>query len=172
MLSKLHLSTTIFLIVLALCASAAASGRARQLGIGLGITETSTDFMVNFWLSEYFSLEPSFAFRDLSPEGDGGFTRYIPGLGFLYHWSADKDLRPYVGLRGAFDVLSGADGKYTDVSVSPVFGGEYFFSDNFSVSGEYQVVLIVTDDELSPGLLPANSTTVETVEFLSVHFYF
>lgn len=149
-----------------------AGGKAGQVGIGLSATDIAPNFMVHIWATDNITIEPSFVLSNFSPKEDGEYTRYAPGLGLLYHWGNAKNIRPYAGFRGALDILSGGGNNYSDIVLGPVFGGEYFFSDHFSVSGEYQIQILITDDKLSPNLLPADATYENTAAFLSVHFYF
>lgn len=161
------------LMVLTCSELALAGGGKGDFGIGLTVTESSPAFVARIWTGDSFSLEPHISFAHISPNNSGGITRWGPGLGIINHWRTGQELRPFFGARGELDILAGGPEKYVDVAVGPVFGAEYFLSDDFSVTGEYQLVFLFTDDVLSPSLnLQPSSTYINSVQLLGVTFYF
>jgi len=173
MIDRLRISAGVLLMVLIACSVAMAGGNRGQVGIGLTVTETAPVFMARIWVSNMVTFEPEFGIAHLSIDRpSGSATRYLPGLGFLYHFREGADLRPMLGIRMNIDLLSANDGSYSDIIFGPVLGAEYFISTYFSISGEYQLAVLVTDDELSPSFLASDATYVQSAQLLSVHFYF
>ena len=165
----------VFILTSALCIMSAnlmAGGVKGQKGIGFSATDVTPTFKSVIWVSDNVKFEPSIAFASFSPDEGDGLTRFIPGLGILYSFRVGEPIRPFVGIRGAFDMLSADGESYSDIMFAPAVGAEYFFSDHFSVAGEYQMQIIMADDQLSPNFYSAGSTMIESAEMLSVHFYF
>lgn len=160
-------------LVLLSIANSKADAETGSLGIGLAASESSSTFLVRVWTSPKFTIEPTLALLRFSPKIGDSQTRLAPGLGLIYHGRQGESMRPLVGVRFELDMLITDGSDLMDVHLAPVFGGEYFFSKSFSVSGEYQFVFIFTDDSVSPDIsLRANSTYLLSSQLLSVNFYF
>ncbi|MCH9031248.1 MAG: hypothetical protein IIB00_03180 [candidate division Zixibacteria bacterium] len=157
---------------LALPASSFAGGTSGQTGIGFLVTDISTSLNLRIWSSENMTIEPTFSFSRIFPKNSGSLASYQMGLGIAAHWKPGEDLRPYIGGRISFDIASFNDETYADIAFSPVFGAEYFFSDHFSVGGEFQVIFVFTDDTFSPALLATNATYIQPAQALTVQLYF
>lgn len=171
MTHKRHILYVMLFSLLLLSSNSFAGGETGQIGIGLSATDVTPTFTLSFWSSDVMKLEPSFSFANLSPDESDSYTRFMPGLGFFYSLKPGSSIRPYLGARFIMD-MSTFDGEtYTDYLIAPTFGAEYFFSDNFSVTGEYQVHFIIADKQYSRNL-PAGSTAIETAAVLGVNFYF
>jgi len=163
----------LFTISLMLLSSSLIAGGAKgQKGIGFSATDVTPTFKSVIWVSDNVKFEPSIAFASFSPDEGDGLTRFIPGLGILYSFRVGEPIRPFVGIRGSFDMLSADGESYSDMMIAPAVGAEYFFSDHFSVAGEYQMRIIMADDQLSPNFYSAGSTMIESAEMLSFNFYF
>lgn len=93
-----------------------------------------------FLVSEDFALRIEAGINSLSPPGGGGSTTgYAVGGGFEYHLAGGMgNVSPYLGLQAGFGggSVPGGGTTPTSISVVGVFGGEYFFSSNFSWAGE------------------------------------
>jgi hypothetical protein len=102
---------------------------------------------LKFMASENVAVRVEAGFSSNSPAGGGGSTSgYAVGAGFEYHMTAVGGVSPYVGLQAGYasgSVPSPAVGTAPPVpaaiSVNGVWGGEYFFSSNFSWGGEIGV---------------------------------
>lgn len=151
--------------------SALAGGKDNQFGIGLTVTDSSPSLMIRYWMNDFTTFEPEFAFSHVKTSDDSKATEYIPGIGFLYHWSPESNLRPYVGVRVIADMMSGGDETYTDFFTNLIAGCEYFISERFSITGEYRFTVISTDSDFSPSWLTPSATYLNTGQMLSVHFY-
>ena len=83
-------------------------------------------------------------------------TAYDLGVGFEYHFGGKGGVSPYAGAALSYSGESFSTGGPTasDFGVKLVFGGEYFFSDNFSWAGELGLGY---RSPLTTGLLPSRS---------------
>jgi hypothetical protein len=165
--------TTIVLAALLLVVSSTglAADMSGKLGFGFNASRSSQAVMVKFWVSESITIEPLISFRHISIEGNSA-TEMIPGVGFSFYLNSSKDARPFIGFRISADLISANDETNTDFAVSPALGGEYFFNEHFSVSGEFQLNIIFTDSEYSPGVGIADATVIQTTQLLGVNIYF
>ena len=162
----------IVLTLFAFSAMATAGGNAGDFGIGLSAVESSPKFMIRWWINDQFTFEPTFGIIHVDPSKKSSATRYLPGFGFVFHFRSGEELRPFIGSRFDLDISSGGK-TYFDLIIALPFGAEYFFSDKFSVSGEYQLQLIITDSEASSSIsLLADTFYVLSKQMLAVHFYF
>ncbi len=148
-----------------------AGGDGGDLGIGLSVTESSPTIMGMIWLSKFVTAEPTFSYSRIGLPRSRYAIRFSPGLGLLYHYKDGKEFRPFIGFRLAVDFLSVSDSSYSDLILDPVAGAEYFFSDNFSVCGEFQFKITKTDKTLSPALLQPDATYMNTAQLLRLNFY-
>ena len=168
---KIRIFSAMLASIVILSSGVFAGGETGQIGIGLSATDATPTFTLNFWLNNTMRMEPSLAIARLSPDGGDSYTRITPGLGYFYCLKPGSSIRPYFGARVLMD-MSAFDGEtYTDYLAAPTIGAEYFFSDNFSVRGDYQVQFIFANDNYSRNL-PVGSTAIETASFLGVNFYF
>ena len=157
---------------IALPASSFAGGTSGQKGIGFLVTDISTSLNLRIWLSEKITIEPTFSYSHTSPGTSASRTNLGPGLGIAAHWKSGQDLRPYIGGRISLGITSSGGAKFVDIAIAPVFWSEYFFSDHFSIGGEFQVIVILTDDDFSPFGLTRRTTYVQTAQVLTVQLYF
>ncbi len=113
-----------------------------------------------FMVSENIAVRVELGFVSSSPSGGGGSTSgYNIGAGFEYHMeSKGGNVSPYVGAQLGFAGMSvpGGGTTPTSFSVGGVFGGEYFFSSNFSWGGELGIGFN------SQGVSGATTTTIAT----------
>ena len=62
---------------------------------------------------------------------------------------------------------------YVDIVFGPVFGARYYFSDNFAVSGEFQISFVDTDSKGSAEIdRIGNAFYTTTSQLLAVYLYF
>ncbi len=154
-----------------------ATAKSRKKGIGLSVTDSNPIFLFRFFVSNSISIEPTFAFRRVTARRtdllSNGNIRWNPGLGVIHHGRIGSDFRPFAGVRAALDILAGKSKVRIDKMFSPVFGGEFFVSENLSIAGEYQLNITFTDKNVSPSIdLRASSTYYSTAQLLTVNFYF
>jgi hypothetical protein len=152
--------------------SAIAGGHTGQFGIGLSVNNESPAFAVHYWTSDHFTLNPEFAYQHTHIRDGGSANNFIPGLWIYYHFRSGSEFRPFAGAGFDINLLHTSGENYIDVMAGPAFGGEYFFSDHFSILGEYRLEVTHTDDEFSPDWLSTDTFYFQTRQILSVHFYF
>ena len=137
------------LVAIAVLSTAAMAGdmaKSGQWGIqtALGVSNSpvfgTSNVGVKFMASENLAIRVEVGFATVSPPGGGGSTSgYAIGAGFEYHMeSKGGNVSPYVGLQAGFGGGSVPGGGTTPTAfqVNGVWGGEYFFSSNFSWGGE------------------------------------
>lgn len=162
----------IFILILAcgiFSSNVFAGGKSGQFGFGLTVAEPSPVFIFHYWSSDNFTISPEFSINSIS---EPSIKRFNFGITLAKHGRANESFRPFFGLGLNYDVVSSDGDSFADLYVGPLFGGEYFFCDNFSVSGAYQLVVIMTDDQLSPGMLRPGTTYISSAQLLTVQYYF
>lgn len=162
------------------------------LGVGLNtsaligaITEgafvSSTGIYLPISMPPTIRFEPNVAFartvskNDTAKESDAAIQ---VGAGLFTMQSVNTATQIYFGVRAgaAFNQSKSSFGpnsttrSKTDFFVGPAFGGEYFFSDNFSLGAEAQLVMVFfgsydDDSEVSTNLLFTNSIFFTRVYF-------
>ena len=150
--------------------SAISQERAGKFGIGVIASSSSQDLLFKYWLSSSFSLQPAFGFSIVSPDEGETVSNFRLGFGLLGYKSGQ--LSPYYGFRFSANILSGGGESNSDILIAGVFGAEYFFSEKFSIGGEFQLILGLADDEFSPSGFSFGSTNYFTGQFATFNFYF
>jgi len=184
-------SLTALTVLLASCVVAVAGGRTGDFSFGVttvlpgpGFKYTPwfsqeidrlepgfPTFTFRYWSSETFTIEPSFGVIYIAYNHGIDKARLVPGLGLAYHFRPNTNMRPYVAFQVGLDMETNGEAR-TDVILGPAFGAEYFFSDRFSISGEYRFAFVVTDEDSSPSpSFASDATYVITFQLLSLHFY-
>jgi outer membrane protein W len=138
----------IVLLAIAIVSGAAMAGdmaKSGQWGVqssfGAGNFYTST-VGLKFMASENLAVRFEAGFNSFSPGGSGSSTsNYGVGAGFEYHMTAVGDVSPYVGLGAGYSGrsipnLAAGDSNPNYFDVKGYWGGEYFFSSNFSWAGQ------------------------------------
>lgn len=165
----------LFILVISLiCTSlVSAAGTKGQVGFGFRVTDQSSAMHARIWASDKLTIEPTFGIAWVDPGSSYSETkRYAPGIGFLYHMRPGMELRPYIGMRFEASMLSASNETFTDIAIAPLFGCQYFFSDNFSVSGEYMITYVKTDKDFSATLPYADATYINSTQAVLINFYF
>jgi hypothetical protein len=160
-----------------------------KVGMGLTVNGSEPGFILSFRVSPSVTVEPTFSMNMLNQDS-GNQRQFTPGIGLLYQLRQLGDLRPLVGARVGLNILrttvyvsyySGFPNefdvpkwdKYVDVSVGPVFGGRYYFSDHFAVSGEFQVKAIFYDRGVSgEDYRGVGKLSISTCQLLAAYLYF
>ncbi len=177
------------LIILVATSTAYAQHHPGKFGIGLTVNGSDPGFVFSIGVSPSFLLEPTF-FAKLQNIDESNPRQFDPGMGLLYQFRQHGDLRPLVGVRFGLNILrnvlaipvyynppyiyySSERQTYVDVTVGPIFAARYFLSDNFAVSGEFQVIATFYDK----GDLPAyhrniGELSIATSQLLAAYFYF
>jgi hypothetical protein len=139
-----------------------------KVGMSAALQDQQTDLLIPIWTSSSLAIVPSFSFISLGDVGtDLGVSVAVRG------YFADRDgLRPYLGGRGGLLMESPKDGdSRTDYILGGFFGGEYFFSDHFSMGVEGQLNVTVSDENSYRFGNPDN-TNFNTAAVVSATVYF
>jgi hypothetical protein len=114
-----------------------------SLGVASSTILATSSVGFKFMVSHNVAIRAEAGFSTFSPAGGGGSTSGFEfGAGFEYHLtSAPGSVSPYLGLQAGFGGGSVSGGGTTPslIGANAVFGGEYFFSSNFSAAGEIGV---------------------------------
>jgi len=110
-----------------------------QWGVSGNTGSSGSAAGMKFMLSDNMALNAMLKFSSNSPGGGGTSTSsYGVGLGVEYHMAAVGGVSPYFG--GALGFSSGTTPNNgsapTSISLGVMYGGEYFFSSNFSLAGD------------------------------------
>src|SRR5436309_198882 len=112
-----------------------------QAGISASLQSLQLDFTIPIWVGEVFVMAPSVGFMNSSDRA----TDLDLAIALRYYISKQK-LSPYVGLRGGALMLIPKGGNtVTDNLFGMFFGGEYFLDSQFSVGGELQLNITISD---------------------------
>ncbi len=114
-----------------------------EFGIQAALTFTAVapgtrgDLGAKYWINNDMALRAALGFDNISA-GGGSSTPYNIGVGFEYHFGGKGGVSPYAGAEFSYSGVSVSGGGTTpsDFGLMAVFGGEYFFSSNFSWAGE------------------------------------
>jgi hypothetical protein len=137
------------LMAIAIVSSAAFAGdmaKSGQWGVQTSLSTSSSTLGLKFMASENLAIRVEGGFASVTPsvptgETSSSTTAYQFGAGFEYHMTAVGSVSPYVGLGGGYlgkslpDLPSG----YSNPNawfIEGHWGGEYFFSSNFSWAGQ------------------------------------
>lgn len=90
-----------------------------------------------YWINNDIAVRAALGFLNTAATG-GSTTLYDLGAGFEYHFGGKGGVSPYAGAEISYSAesISAGGGTPSDFAVKGVFGGEYFFSSNFSWAGE------------------------------------
>ncbi len=164
---------TFGLVIILLTSTTMAGGTKGQVGFGFRVTDQSSVIHARIWANDKLTIEPTLGFSWINPEGEYSDTkRFLPGLGILVHFRPGQELRPYIGMRFEAAMLSASDETFTDIGIAPLFGCQYFFSENFSISGEYLITYVKTDADYSASHTYKDAAYINTAQALLVNFYF
>lgn len=162
----LILSLTIAMILTS-ATSAQKLNRVGKIGLSAAVQGEQMDVLVPIWASQNLALVPSVGFASAS---DAAKDLRL-GLGIRGALRSGK-LAPYVGARFQMFALMPDNGTTrTDWVVGPMFGGEYFFEEHFSVGVEAQLN-IAFSDKYSLRFGNPDGTDVNTATTVMATFYF
>ena len=116
-----------------------------NLMMGEGNTTPTVYYMYNL---SNATIEPSLGYFSTSSYGETSSITTV-GVGYLKNRSQSDNFGTYWGGRFSMTMNSEADDNV--ISISPVCGTEYSFSNNFSIGGETRFNLLMStgDDESS-----------------------
>ena len=116
-----------------------------NLMMGEGNTTPTVYYMYNL---SNATIEPSLGYLSTSSDGETSSITTV-GVGYLKNRSQSDNFGTYWGGRFAMTMNSDADDSI--LSIAPVCGAEYSFSNNFSIGGEtrFNHSMSTGDDESS-----------------------
>lgn len=137
--------------------------------------------------SNLFRIEPEFGFRS-GEDSDNKKNKMVNfGLGLFLMGQKNK-LNIYGGVRFEYGVMTQEDeitynypnvtkveNKSKRVFFGPALGGEYFFAENFSIAGEFSIMIVSLKNEVDPNLYSqpedkSNYTSTSTGLFFRFYF--
>lgn len=139
-----------------LCASLTpcfAQGKTGKYGLGIKdtISEANTYIVTGrYWLADQASLDVNFGFNYKDVDNGSDDKHFLIGAGINQYLLAPQKFSPFVGLD--FSVEAGNDIPLDEtdtsimVGIDGKFGGEYFFTDRFSLSGEVLLGIHLGED--------------------------
>src|SRR5262245_6773002 len=157
------------LMAIAIVSTAAFAGdmaKSGQWGVQTALSNQSWTLGLKFMASENLAIRAEGGFESTTPAVPSGQTSssttyYLFGAGFEYHMMAVGNVSPYVGLGGGYagqslPNLPAGQSNPNQWFVEGHWGGEYFFSSNFSWAGQIGLQYNSTSTGLS-GYSSANS---------------
>jgi len=137
------------LMAIAVLSAAAFAGdmaKSGQWGIQTSLSTSSQTLGLKFMASENLAIRAEGGFQSSTPAVASGQTSssttfYVFGAGFEYHMMGVGGVSPYVGLGGGYlgSSYPNLQAPYTNPNawfIEGHWGGEYFFSSNFSWAGQ------------------------------------
>lgn len=117
----------------------------RSCGLSASFQSTQLDIMVPFWAGRQTIIAPAFSLNSV----EDTYTDYGVALVFRFY-SRMRRVTPYWGGRIGALVLSPKDhDSVTDYILGLLYGGEFFFTANFSIGVEAQMNVLMSDDNSS-----------------------
>jgi hypothetical protein len=108
-----------------------------QLGLATSPVIGTSSFGAKYMVTDTIAIRAEVGLTSQSSNG-ASFTGYELGGGFEYHFGGKGGVSPYAGaqLGYAGGSTSAGGSQPSEFILKGVFGGEYFFSTNFSLAGE------------------------------------
>lgn len=168
-MKRLLLIMLIFCLVL--FSSVYSQNYAGKVGLLFSTTASSSYSNIGFsyWLNDNVSLEPSFGLYNMSSQGNTS-TTMTPGVRCIFH-TGNKKLKPYFGVGYSAIISTSNNNTYTDNMIGALYGVEYFISKWFSLGGEFQLNVLITNKDYSPSGFATESTIIRTGSILILRFY-
>jgi len=148
--------------------SLSAQDNSRTWGVSASIQENQFDILFPIWTGENNVIAPSIGAMYIEDSG----TDLRLGLLDRIYFNATKTIKPFLGLRAGV-LLSLPDGgeNVADYIIGLLGGGEYFFSNHFSVGVEAQLNMSISDENSSRFGNPGG-TNINTATAIFATIYF
>jgi len=111
--------------------------------MGAGVTPSPTVYYI-YNLSNGKRIEPSLGYYSVSNESESNSITTL-GVGYLADKIQSNNFLTYWGGRFSMNMFS-EEAAEDIISISPVCGAEYSFSDNFSIGGETRFNYTMNDE--------------------------
>ena len=96
-------------------------------------------------------IEPSLGFYQVSNEYDEGNVMNF-GIGYLKDKTQSDNYSTYWG--GRFSMSSNSDSETNLITIAPICGAEYSFSDHVSIGGETRFNILMFDETMQTVITP------------------
>lgn len=138
-----------------------------KVGVSAEIQTQQMDFLLPVFVNDHISLSPAFGIANISDK----YTDISVGLLMRYHLFVEK-VTPFIGLRAGTLLFVPDEGDMiSDLLLGPSFGGEYFFSENFSIGIELQLNVVMSGEK-SMRFSNPNGTNINTATAIFATIYF
>jgi hypothetical protein len=165
---KLIRTIPLSIILILSIASVSNAQSNRTWGLSAAIQDTQLDFMIPIWTGSNNVMAPGVGVITI---GSGG-TDLRLGLTDRIYLNTDKNIMPFLGGRaGILMAMPNSGESTTDLVFGLLGGGEYFFSDNFSIGIEAQINFSISDEKSSRFGNPGE-TNINTASMIFASIYF
>lgn len=157
----------LLIMIILISSSFFAQPQRGKVGVSAEIQTKQMDFLLPIFVNDQVSLSPAVGLVSISDK----YTDISLGLLIRYHLFIEK-VTPFIGFRaGTLLFLPEEGDMITDLLVGPSFGGEYYFSENFSVGIELQVN-VVASGEKSMRFSNPKGTNINSATAIFATIYF
>lgn len=161
---KTIFSILFFLIITTLIIAQPQRGK---VGVSAEIQTQQMDFLLPIFVNDQVSLSPAVGVANISDK----YTDISLGLLMRYHLFIEK-VTPFIGFRAGTLLYIPEEGDMiSDLLLGPSFGGEYYFSENFSVGIELQLNVVVSGEK-SMRFSNPDGTNINTATAIFATIYF
>lgn len=136
-------------------------------GLTASFSGTQLDILFPIKTSESMTLSPGIGFISIGEQ----YSEFNISLSPKFYFG-NSNVKPFLGIRGAMLLLTPNEGdSITDYLLGILGGGEYFFTDQFSVGIEAQLNMSISN-ELSLRFGNPDQTNINTATniFMSIYF--
>lgn len=139
-----------------------------NIGLSVAVQQSQFDFLVPIFVKDNLSLSPSLGMASIS----GQYTDVSLG-GVLRYYFTKNTVSPYIG--GRFGImmfnLSKATDTSTDILFGLMFGGEHYFTQNFSAGIEAGLNLAKSGEKSNRFNNPGGTNiSTSTAFFATIYF--
>ena len=97
-------------------------------------------------------IEPNIGFLSASDDYSDGTTLMTFGIGYLKDKAQSDNYSTYWG--GRFSIASNSDSETDLITIAPICGAEYSFSDHVSIGGETRFNILMQDESTQIVITP------------------
>jgi hypothetical protein len=167
MKASMSILRIILLCIIFLHLNAIAQAQKGQIGISGNIQNNQSDFLVPIWVANDVVLAPALGFVHISEKASDFSFGVISRV-----YTSKEKLSPYFGGRFGAIIYSPKSGEsVSDFLAGICWGGEYFLDSQFSIGGELQLNVSISDEK-SGRFSNAGGYNINTGMALFVSFYF
>ena len=155
------------LLVIVISTLLTAQPQKGKVGVTAEIQTQQMDFLLPIFVNDWVSLSPAIGVANISDK----YTDLSLGLLMRYHLFTET-VTPFIGARfGTLLFIPEEGDMISDLILGPSFGGEYYFSENFSVGIELQLNVVVSGEK-SMRFSNPNGTNINSATAIFATIYF